>query len=78
MASLSVRRLDDLVYNQLQTRAMAHGVSMEEEVRGIITQAVLPPKNIVEIFREHFGPGNGIDLELPVRAVNPPLDLSDL
>jgi len=78
MASLSIRRLDDLVYNQLQTRAMAHGVSMEEEVRGIITQAVFPPKKISEIFREYFGPENGVDLELPVREVNPPLDLSDL
>ena len=78
MASLSIRRLDDLVYNQLQTRAVAHGVSMEEEVRGIITQAVLPPKKISEIFREHFGPGKGVNLELPVREVNPPLDLSAL
>lgn len=78
MASLSIRRLDDLVYNQLQAQALAHGVSMEEEVRGIITQAVLPSKNIVEIFREHFGPDNGVDLEISAREINPPLDLSEL
>lgn len=67
MASLSVRKLDDNVYRQLQARAVAHGVSMEEEVRGIILQAVLPPRKLSAVFREQFGEENGVDLTLPKR-----------
>ena len=36
MASLSVRKLDVNVYEQLRVRAAKHGVSMEEEARQII------------------------------------------
>ena len=35
MANLSIRRLDDMVYQHLQRLARAHGVSTEEEVRRI-------------------------------------------
>ena len=31
MANISVRKLDNQVYNQLRIRAAEHGVSMEEE-----------------------------------------------
>ncbi len=74
MASLSVRKLDDNVYRQLQARAVAHGVSMEEEVRGIILQAVLPPKKLSAVFREQFGEKNGVDLVLPNRETSEPIN----
>jgi plasmid stability protein len=73
MASLSVRKLDDHVYEQLRIRAAKHGVSMEEEVRQIIGQVVRSPEKLSEVFRKHFGPDNGIDLERtdPINPHNP-------
>lgn len=74
MASLSVRKLDDAVYRQLQARAVAHGVSMEEEVRGIIVQAVFSPKKLSVVFSEHFGEKNGVDLVLPKHETHEPIN----
>lgn len=63
MANLSVRKLDDTVYEQLRLRAVKHGISMEEEARQIICQAVAVPERISEVFRKNFGIKNGIDLD---------------
>ncbi|MBI5447404.1 MAG: hypothetical protein HY939_01575 [Gammaproteobacteria bacterium] len=63
MANLSIRKLDDGAYKQLHLRAVKHGVSMEEEARRIICQAVATPENIGAVFQKHFGPKNGIDLK---------------
>lgn len=63
MANLSVRKLDDNVYKQLRIRAAQHGVSLEEEARQIISQAVSAPEKISTVFRKYFGHENGIDLE---------------
>ena len=63
MANLSVRKLDDSVYKQLRVRAAKHGVSLEEEARQIISQAVTAPEKISEVFRKYFGHANGIDLK---------------
>jgi plasmid stability protein len=41
MAQFTVRQLEDDVKQQLQARAAAHGVSMEEEVRRILRAAVM-------------------------------------
>ena len=62
MASLSVRKLDDKVYEQLRILAAKHGVSMEEEARQLICQAVTAPDKISDIFKKYFGRENGIDL----------------
>lgn len=64
MASISIRKLDDKVYERLRLRAAKHGVSMEEEVRQIISLAVLVPERITDVFRQHFGQSMGVDLEL--------------
>lgn len=74
MASLSVRKLDDAVYKQLQMRAAANGVSMEEEVRGIILRAIFPAQKISLIFKEHFGEKKGVDLLLPKREPHEPVN----
>lgn len=62
MANLSVRKLDASVYKQLRIRAAKHGISMEEEARQIISQAVTAPEQISAVFRKYFGEKNGVDL----------------
>lgn len=40
MSTLTIRNLDEGVKQELRKRAAAHGVSMEQEVRTIIAEAV--------------------------------------
>ena len=71
MASITIRKLDDEVKTRLRVRAAGNGRSMEEEARLILREAVGPEpssKDLASIFREHFGPSNGVDLELPPRG----------
>ena len=70
MASITIRNLDDDVKSRLRVRAAGKGRSMEEEARLILRDAVgrkLSSKNLANIIRSHFGPSNGVDLELPPR-----------
>jgi len=75
MASLSVRRIDDEVYRRLRIRAAEHGVSMEEEVRQILTRSVAAPERLGDLALKLFGKIHGVDLELPVRAAHKPMKL---
>lgn len=75
MANLSIRKLDDDTYEQLQSRAAKHGVSMEEEARQILRRAVAPPTRLGDFFLEAFGAEGGADLELSPRKSHEPLDL---
>ena len=78
MANLSVRKLDDVVYEQLRLRAAQHGVSMEEEVRQIIYQVILKQTSPSSVFQKYFGVHNGIDLtEWEPRHPHDPMDLSE-
>ena len=43
MANLSIRKLDDDTITRLRIRAAHHRISMEEEARRILRQAVTPP-----------------------------------
>ena len=77
MATITVRNLEDDVKTRLRVRAAGHGHSMEEEVRQILRKAVGHRENsrdLLSIIRSHFGPANGVDLELPPRepAREPP------
>lgn len=70
MASITIRKLDDGIKTRLRVRAAGNGRSMEEEVRLILRDAVGPrpsTRNLASIIRSHFGPVNGVDLELPPR-----------
>ena len=70
MASITIRNLDDDVKTRLRVRAADKGRSMEEEARLILRDAVVRKRsseNLASIFRTHFGPSNGVDLELPPR-----------
>ena len=71
MASITIRNLDDDVKTRLRVRAAEHHRSMEEEARIILGNAVKrarSTRNLAEIARAHFGPRNGVDLELPPRG----------
>lgn len=43
MAQLLVRNLDDSVKHALSQRALAHGRSMEEEARNLLSAALIKP-----------------------------------
>ena len=76
MASLSVRKLDEDTYERLRVRAAKHGVSMEEEARRILKQAISAPERIGDLFLDYFGHSNGVTLELPTREPHEPPTLS--
>ena len=74
MASLSVRKIDDDVYERLRSRAAQHGISMEEEARRILQRAVTAPERLGELALECFGPAHGVELTLPPREPHEPPD----
>ena len=70
MAGTTIRNLDDDVKTRLRVRAAEHHRSMEEEARLILRDAVgrkPSSRSLAGIVRSHFGPANGVDLELPPR-----------
>ncbi|MCX7094525.1 MAG: Arc family DNA-binding protein [Methylobacter sp.] len=75
MANLSVRKLDEEVFSKLRMRAAAHGVSMEEEVRQILKQAVTSPVKLGDMALQLFGEKQGVELELPEHTPHEPLNL---
>jgi plasmid stability protein len=75
VASLSIRKLDENTYLRLRERAARHGVSMEEEVRQIITRAISPPERLGDLFQKVFGASRGVDLDLPQRTPHEPVEL---
>ena len=77
MASLSVRKLDDDTLPRLRIRAVKHGVSMEEEARRILKDAVSAPDYLGDLALRIFGPKHGADLQLPQRTRHEPLDLTE-
>lgn len=76
MRGLSVRRIDDDVYEKLRSRAKSHGVSMEEEARRILRSAVSGPEELGSLARELFGE-DGIELDIPARDHNQPVNFQE-
>jgi plasmid stability protein len=76
MASLSVRKIDDEVYERLRVRAAEHGNSMEEEVRQILRRAVAAPPRLGELALRCFGPAHGVELVLSPREPHEPPELA--
>ncbi len=83
MASLTIRNIDEQVKSRLRVNAAIKGVSMEEEVRQVLTRAVLAPANdanargLATLIRERInasGAAPGFDLEIAPRepAREPP------
>jgi antitoxin FitA len=75
MASLTVRNIDEHVKSRLRVNAAVKGISMEEEVRQVLTRAALAPVRDAEtdsLFaqiraRMDANGLKGVDLELPMR-----------
>jgi plasmid stability protein len=76
MANLSIRKLDDDTIARLRIRAAHHRVSMEEEARRILRQAVTPSKHLGELSMQFFGAESGIELELPQNTPHDPLSFA--
>lgn len=66
MPSLSIRRIDEDVYERLKRRAMGRGHSMEEEARQILRLALAAPERLGDLAKDCFG-DDGVELELPPR-----------
>ena len=54
--SLSVRKLDDETLSRLRIRAAKHGVSMEEEARRILKDAVSAPDYLGDLALRNLWP----------------------
>lgn len=76
MANLSIRKLDDDTIARLRIRAAHHRVSMEEEARRILRQAVTPSKRLGDLSIQFFGTESGVELELPQHAPHDPLSFA--
>lgn len=76
MANLSVRKLDEETLARLRVRAAHHGISMEEEVRRILREAVSGPDRLGDLALQLFGPTHGVELTLPDRESHDPPDFS--
>ena len=75
MANLSVRKLDDELVSKLRLRAAHHGISMEEEVRRIIMQAVASPVRLGDMAVDIFGADFGVELRLEKQPPHEPMNL---
>lgn len=75
MPGLSVRKLDEETLSRLRVRAARKGVSMEEEVRCILREAVSAPERLGDLALQIFGREHGVDLELPERIPHEPPNL---
>lgn len=73
MAAITIRNLSDDTKRRLRMRAAEHGRSMEAEAREILSDALAPEaqrvdlswvEGLIELGREYGGP-NGVELILP-------------
>jgi plasmid stability protein len=76
MANLSIRKLDDDTLKRLRIRAAHNRVSMEEEARRILRQAVTTPKRLGDLALQIFGNTHGVELEIPPHAPHEPLSFA--
>lgn len=77
MGNLSIRKLEEETLKRLRIRAAQHQVSMEEEARRILRQAVMPPEKLGRLASTYFGEDSGAELELPSREVYEPIKLDE-
>jgi plasmid stability protein len=77
MASLSVGKLGEETLARLRLRAARHGVSVDEEVRRILQDAVRAPERLGNLALRIFGPANGVDLERSELSPHDPPELAE-
>lgn len=76
MATLTIRNLDEETKQALRFRAARHGISMEQEARVILKEAVLADDDVAapaednwyRAIRKLVEPYGGFDLEIPPRG----------
>jgi antitoxin FitA len=64
MATLTIRKLDDSIKESLRIRAAQHGVSMEEEARRLLRQALIQeerPNQLGSKIHRYFLQAGGVD-----------------
>jgi antitoxin FitA len=74
MAELIVRRLDEEVKRRIRDRAKKRGHSMEEEVRAILSDAVLPSRSGT---KNKEGSGFGTRFSRHFKDIDEPLEIPD-
>ena len=70
MAVLTIRNVDEAIKQSLRIRAAQHGVSMEEEARRILREALVrvsQPQALGQRLKERFADVADADFELPAR-----------
>jgi plasmid stability protein len=80
MASLTIRNLEDNLKADLRLRAARHGLSMEEEVRQILRQALapaLPASSLSRRIQERFAGLDAENLPIPNRKPGRPAPVLD-
>lgn len=72
MAALTIINIDDEVKNRLRLQAAKHGCSMEQEVREILSRAVLPKRSqpaFAQRIQMHFAALELDELPVPERQL---------
>jgi antitoxin FitA len=70
MTSLTIRNMDDATKQRLRMRAAHHGISMEEEARRILKEALHPaeaPSGLGKRLRDRFAEVTAEEFVLPKR-----------
>ena len=73
MATLTIRNVDDAIKQSLRIRAAQHGVSMEEEARRILRDALVrvsQPQPLGQRLKQRFAEVADADFELPSRQIS--------
>jgi len=73
MATLTIRNMDDSIKQSLRIRAAQHGVSMEEEARRILRDALVrvsQPQPLGQRLKQRFAEVADADFELPSRQIS--------
>ena len=73
MAVLTIRNVDDAIKQSLRIRAAQHGVSMEEEARRILRDALVrvsQPQPLGQRLKQRFAEVADADFELPSRQIS--------
>ena len=73
MATLTIRKIDDSIKSCLRVQAAKHNVSMEEVVRRILRQVLMPDEEASPLgsrIHEHFSKVGGLNEEIiPSRSM---------
>ena len=81
MASLTIRKLDDILKTQLRLRAAKNGRSMEDEARKILRAALTQDEaeevDLGTAIRRRFARFGNVELDIPPRGPARPLPRFD-